>query len=188
VILPLKKLGISGILEFCKEQITFRLMIFRKTTYLFSFLFLSLLLGAQKRKVTIELNYTEPYCGGARPTDEILEEAQKPKPYAGRKMILVSKTGKADTLITDAKGRVSAKLNKGQYALFEPWRYYKSTFSGAPANQFDPACLKAEWEKATVEIKITGKKPNIVFKNELQNYCDWALPCLLEIHAPPMRE
>ncbi|MCU0359650.1 MAG: hypothetical protein MUF75_02855 [Bacteroidia bacterium] len=163
-------------------------MILRKTTLLFVFLMLSLLLGAQKKRVTLELLFTEPYCGGARPSPEILEEAQKQKPFAGRKMILISKTGKVDTLLTDAKGKIVVKLNKGEYTVFEPWRYYKSTFSGAPGNQFDQACLKAEWEKPTLEIKVTRKKASIMFKNELQNYCDWATPCLLEIHAPPMRE
>ncbi len=163
-------------------------MIFTRTTFLSSCLFLSLFLGAQKKTANMELIYHEPYCGGARPTDEILAEAQKPKPYAGRKLILVSKTGKVDTVTTDLNGKLKLKLKKGEYHLFEAWRFYKLTYNGAPVEQFDKTCLIKEWEKATVEISVTRKKTKITFKNELQNYCDWSTPCLLETHMPPLRE
>lgn len=163
-------------------------MIFNKTTYICCLMFLSFLLGAQKKTIQLEFKYYEPYCGGARPTDEILEEAQKAKPYANRKMILVSSNGAVDTFWTDVKGKLKIKVRKGEYKMYEPWRYYKQSFSGAPVEQFDLDCLKKEWSKATVEISVTRKKTNIAFTNDLQNYCDWSLPCLLESQMPPMRE
>jgi len=178
----------SHILFCVKNKLLLNQMIFNKNLLISALLFLSLALDAQKKTVKLELTYYEPYCGGARPTDEILAEAQKPKPYAGQKVILLSKTGKTDTLITDIKGKLTLKLKKGEYSIFEAWRYYKKSFNSAPLDQFDQACLKNEWEKATVEITVGRKKTNIKFKNDLMNYCEWAIPCLLESHAPPMRE
>lgn len=163
-------------------------MILTNRGLLGALLILSFSLFAQKKNVTLELNYYEPYCGGARPTDEILEEAQKPKPYAGRKVILVSKSGKVDTLNTDDKGKVKVKLKKGDYTLMEPWRYYKKSFNGSPLEHFDMDCLRAEWVKTIALISVKGKKTKIKFTNDLYNYCEWSIPCLLETHAPPSRE
>lgn len=153
-----------------------------------TFLFLGFDVLAQKKSVTLELSYYEPYCGGARPNDEILAESQKPKPYAGRKVILISGTGKVDTLTTDAKGKIKVKLKTGEYSLMEPWRYYKRSFNGAPLEHFDKACLKTEWMKTIALLSVGKKKTKISFTNELSNYCEWNIPCLLETHAPPARE
>ncbi len=163
-------------------------MIRIKRTLLLTFLVLSYVLPAQKKAVTLELNYYEPYCGGARPTDEVLAEAQKPKPYAGRKVILIAKSGKVDTLTTDAKGKVKVKLKKGEYSLMEPWRYYKKSFNGAPLEHFDKECLKTEWIKTIALISVGSKKTKISFTSDLYNYCEWNIPCLLEAFVPPARE
>lgn len=163
-------------------------MISTSKVFLVFFLMLSFAVLAQKKSLALELSYYEPYCGGARPTDEILAEAQKPKPYAGRKVILISRSGKADTLTTDAKGKIKVKLKKGEYTLVEPWRYYKRSFNGAPLEQFDKECLKIEWIKTIAVISVGKKKTKVNFTNELTNYCEWSIPCLLETHAPPARE
>lgn len=145
-------------------------------------------LNAQKKSVTLELSYLEPYCGGARPSDEIIAEAQKPKPYAGKKLILLSASGKADTLVTDAKGKLKVKLKRGDYTLVEIWRYYKKSCNGAPLEHFDADCLKVEWAKTIALISVGKKKTKISFTGELTNYCEWNIPCLLEAYAPPVRE
>lgn len=163
-------------------------MISNSKVLLLTFLILGFSALAQKKSVTLELSYYEPYCGGARPSDEILAEAQKPKPYAGKKVVLISSSGKADTLSTDAKGKIKVKLKSGEYTLMEAWRYYKRSFNGAPLEHFDKECLKAEWVKTIALISVGKKKTKISFTNELTNYCEWSIPCLLETHAPPARE
>lgn len=159
-----------------------------KHLFFILFFLAGFVLPAQKKTVRLELSYYEPYCGGARPTDEMMAEAQRPKPFATRKLILLAKSGKVDTVMTDALGKVKLRLKKGDYTLMEPWRYYRASFNGAPIDRFDSECLKNEWTKATVKISVTAKKATVVFTNELHNYCDWAVPCLLESQMPPLRE
>jgi len=160
----------------------------KKYAIFLSLVLFSLLLTAQKRRITLELIYTQPYCGGARPTIEMQEEAEKPRPYANRKMILISSKGKVDTVMTDDNGVLKFKAKRGKYALLEPWRYYKRTFSYAPNEQFDAGCLEKEWKKETCSITVTWKEAAFEFKNELIEFCDWSIPCLKEAHAPPIRE
>lgn len=163
-------------------------MILSGRALLGAFLILGFSFFAQKKNIVLELSYYEPYCGGARPTEEILAEAQKPKPYAGRKVILVAKSGKVDTLTTDARGKVKLKLKRGEYSLMETWRYYKKSFNGTPLEQYDMACLKTEWTKTIALLSVGRKETKINFTNELHNYCEWSSPCLLEAHTPPARE
>jgi hypothetical protein len=141
----------------------------------------------QKRSVRIKLSHYTPYCGGARPTQEIEEDAAKPKPYANRTIVLV-KNAEIDSARTDGKGMLRTKLRSGEYRLMESWRYYHGTPDGSPMENYDRNCLKEEWEKEFATLKIAGSKQVFVRKYEITDFCDRQRPCILESALGPERE
>lgn len=133
---------------------------------------------SQKRNVIVTLTCTYPYCGGARPTEEMMADAQKPKPYAEKLVVVVSKTGKVDSAKTDKSGVLKLKLKAGTYMLCESWRFRKSGPQNEPLSSFDTECLKTEWSK-TITTFTVGKKA-VVVKDvaPIEFQCNWRLPCL----------
>src|SRR5581483_9411013 len=85
---------------------------------------------AQKKTISSKITCIQPYCGGARPTPQMEADAQKPKPYTSKMIIIVSDKGKVDSAKTDASGLLKKKLDQGNYKLYESWRHYKSTPNG----------------------------------------------------------
>jgi hypothetical protein len=115
-------------------------------------------MSCQKKLQQITVQYTQPYCGGARPTPEILADAEKVKPYAGKMLIIVSDKGKTDSAKTDVKGIAKLKLTPGTYKVYEAWRFYKSNPSGEEMSLYDKPCLEEEWKKHAIELTITKSK------------------------------
>lgn len=141
---------------------------------------------SQKKNVTLKITYTEPYCGGARPTKEIEAESKKPKPYAKKTIVILSNAGKADSVKTNSSGTLKLKLKPGTYKLFEAWRYYKASPNGMPLADFDAECLKTEWQKEIILITVAAKTSSCTPKNDIVTFCPWAIPCMLESSRPPM--
>lgn len=130
----------------------------------------------------------QPYCGGARPTPEILKDAETPKPYANKTIVIISTKGKVDSVKTNATGLLSVKLKEGEYKLFEAWRYYKKADGGMMVSDFEAECLKAEWQKEIKMIEVTKTEVKISEKNEIIQVCPWNLPCILDSRKPPAHE
>ena len=42
----------------------------------------------KKKTVLLTVKYTQPYCGGARPTPEMVKAASEPKVYANKILVL----------------------------------------------------------------------------------------------------
>ena len=79
----------------------------------------------QKKTVLVSLSYYQPYCGGARPSRDMQEEATKPKPYANKMVIVISAAGKVDSVKSNTNGVIKLRLKRGTYKIYETWRYYK---------------------------------------------------------------
>jgi len=141
----------------------------------------------QKTAVSLQVTYTEQYCGGARPSEELQENAEKNKPYANRTLVFVSQTGKIDSSRTDAQGNLGIKLKKGSYSIFEAWRFNLFTPEDLPIESFDRECLKQEWTQPYGSLLLDKK--TMVFKklNPIIKYCSWRAPCLLQQEIPPGR-
>src|SRR5687768_11984069 len=68
---------------------------------------------------------TSSYCGGARPSEEILEEYNKPKPYIGK--VLHVREGKDNVsggkvvlrIVTNDSGYFSGSLPPGSYCIVQ---------------------------------------------------------------------
>jgi hypothetical protein len=135
---------------------------------------------SQKKMQKIKISYVQPYCGGARPSPEILAEAEKIRPYVNKTIILISATGKVDSAKTDTAGYIHKKLATGKYKLYEPWRYYKKTQSGDKVTDFDKECLKKEWTRPFMEVTVTKNSLTQKSDSPIILYCSWDAPCLLE--------
>lgn len=143
---------------------------------------------SQKMAVTGQINFKQSYCGGARPSAEILAQATKSKPYADKMVMIVSQKGKVDSVKTDANGTFKTTLKAGTYRVFEAWRYYKKATGGMLVGDFDAECLKKEWKKEIKEIIVTKKETKVLDKNEIVEVCPWDLPCIIDSHKPPRPE
>lgn len=140
-------------------------------------------LFAQSKKVRIKLEQYIPYCGGARPTPEILKSAETPVPYANKKLIIISPKGKIDTVITDSSGNICKRLPYGTYKFFVPWKFYKMIPPNTPENNLQMDCLKEEWTKEDLKI-IVSKKATTVENNLEYPMCPYKFPCLINKHSP----
>ncbi len=135
----------------------------------------------------IQLNYTESYCGGARPTDEILAEMAQPKPMIGERLYL--RKGSVNNIneplvaseITDQSGRAIFHLMPGQYCVLraskidnaqtEKWKneLLKGNELYAP---IDIECLE-KW-LATPELVIeVGESGPLSFELLINKPCPW---------------
>lgn len=157
-----------------------------KTTSVLLLLLSSFFCLSQKRSICLAITYIEPYCGGARPTKEMEEEAKKAKPYIKKSIIVVSESGKIDSAKTDALGLLNLRLRPGKYKLFEAWRYYRQPPSGFSMKDLDKDCLTLEWQKEVFSLSFGRKNMGSHPKNQIVIYCPWATPCLLESARPPL--
>lgn len=148
---------------------------------------LPLFVAAQKITVKIEIKHHKAYCGGMRPSEEMEAELSKLKPLANTKFIIVRNKKIVKTLTTDSEGVLSCRLKKGDYKIYEAWRYNLETPNNLDPSSFDKNCLITEWEKVYGNLHV--EKRNTAFFENYAIYlpCDWQLPCLTtEIPIPPM--
>ena len=138
---------------------------------------------SQTRKVKLKLVQVMPYCGGAKPTEEMKKASELPVAYANKKLIYISDKQKVDTILTDVKGYINAKLPYGTYSMYEPWKYYKTIPKGMQESNLQMDCLKEEWLKEDLKITVTKKAAQVV--NHLKYpKCAHQFPCLINKHLP----
>lgn len=148
----------------------------------------ALISNAQQKSVSTQINFKQPYCGGARPSAEMLADAEKSIPYSNKTIIIISNKGRVDSVKTNSNGLFSANLAFGTYKVYEAWRYYKKSAGGMAVSDFNPKCLKKEWKKEILQIIVTEKDTKIIEKNNIVVVCPWNLPCILETKKTPMPE
>ncbi len=160
------------------------------------FLTLNLFAGVYLSQTTFsfEITYTQSYCGGVEPTQEMLNEANTPKPYSNYTLFFKNKKGKIDSATTNDKGLIFIKLKKGNYQMFEGWKLKNSSPNNDPIKNFDVECLKNYWGKPISQFKICKRKiiatkdnPNPQ-KIQFNLLCDYAQPCINSKFLPPVRE
>ncbi len=145
--------------------------------------------GCAQTKVSFKFTFTMPYCGGAKPTPEILAQSEKPQLLTSQKIYFINaKTNKLDSVTTNQMGEVSKVLKSGTYLLIEPWRLLKQTPDGDISSKYDENCLKTEWTKSLYTLIVTRKTTKLQTIN-INYVCPHNFPCLLDIHKPSkMRE
>ncbi|HET6990629.1 MAG TPA: hypothetical protein VFJ43_04860, partial [Bacteroidia bacterium] len=77
--------------------------------------------------------YNLPYCGGARPTQEILDELAQMKPLTKSTLKLKNKSGEY-FITTDSKGKFSIAIPPGKYDVYLTKKTDKNIYDVSPAN------------------------------------------------------
>lgn len=76
---------------------------------------------APARMVTITGLFSEEYCGGAPPSDEMVEEMEREKPFANQTLHIYTLglgEGEYFKLKTDDNGQVKKRLKPGRYLVY----------------------------------------------------------------------
>lgn len=160
-----------------------------KLTLLVSALFIGsiTLLKTKKQKVAISITKTFPYCGGANPPQEIIDESQKMRiPFkenfyvikgavnlSGRKIIA--------TLTFDSTGKKSIYLTPGTYSIIDDFGFKQLKVN---AEQFDVSCMEQKWKKPIYVFEVK-KGENLMVSQNISELCPHQLPCSKTKRALP---
>lgn len=161
-----------------------------KTVRILILIFASYITIAQtKQKYTVsgKVRHSFAYCGGAAPSEEMMAEFTKQKPYAGKTFyIRKGKTNnvKAKVILSfkaDTAGNFSFQLPPGIYSIIqEPQvkklniKFYKKQHITA-----DESCLKTWWEKPYYILEVKDKNINgLDFKFHHPCFISDDIPCL----------
>ena len=142
--------------------------------------------------VTIEATTTQAYCGGAQPTEEILDELNTPVPAPNvsiylRKGTINDINKPVDyKLSTNDSGRVETQLPAGTYSVvFENKKnqagyddliekYGKET---TKQTAIDTTCLKKHFSQPNGILEVAEKGTNKLIVNRRKR-CQWTkIPC-----------
>ena len=125
-----------------------------------------------KRKIVIHglVTETSSYCGGAQPSEELLEELRKPLAKANK--LIYIKRGSANnenakvmyTATTDEDGKFAISLPVGYtYCFVEEWKSKPFTI---PKNtefvKWDVDCLKARYKEGDYVLQVKKKNNSLV--------------------------
>jgi hypothetical protein len=141
--------------------------------------------------VEITVTQTASYCGGARPSEEILQELNSPIPSANTKVFIgrgVENAGHGVILetVTDVDGKVRVELPSGDYYLvFETKTIENKTkLLGAYREEtayysaMDVDCLENWFKQPDFVFSVEKNKSKSVVVNK-HIPCSWsAIPCV----------
>ena len=146
------------------------------------------------KNVTIQVWETSQYCGGARPTDEMLNAIQTPKPLAGQ-LCFIRKNETNSTSSTpiasatsDANGKINVTLASGTYCVVFPnkvdsaaYKMYLTKFGEATSNYsaIDKKCLDKWFQTPEHVFSISDPKQPFQTEFTIHRSCSWnTIPCV----------
>lgn len=141
-------------------------------------------LAQSKKRIEIMIEESISYCGGAAPTEEVLEPFKKRKPYAFKTVYVYKGDKCVDSLITDSAGWIKRKIKKGKYKIYLPYKHFKTVPYGIVA-EYDMVCLQKEWSVPDGTLDVSWKGMVFVNKRIGHTFCPWQYNCLKERHIPP---
>ncbi len=108
--------------------------------------------------VQLKVLYTSNYCGGARPSEEMIAEKATPKLLTSSTLKFKNHfSGTEYFLTTDASGIVSTKMEEGKYDVF-----LTKDISSGLSTGFDPKCsLWLNQVLCQVKIKPDSRTPDV---------------------------
>jgi len=136
--------------------------------------------------VVINIQRHFPYCGGAAPTNDMLNRYS---PEVGDFILIDNSTQQHKTVRTDDTGNLRLKLSPGSYTIRE--KYKDTTFEAFYAIQngatnqmytinLDKDCYKKWWKSNLLDFSVNDSTLNEKFKITLRNSCFTGNnPCLI---------
>lgn len=126
-----------------------------------------------------KVSYTAQYCGGAAPSQEMLDEMAKEKPYANS-VLCVKTLSETDLkskpvitkVTTDENGNFSVVLDKGKYALVTEDK--TQDFSKGIMAKFGNSSNCISWQNTPDMTFTIAKKSKIVTNLRFDRQCN---PC-----------
>jgi hypothetical protein len=126
--------------------------------------------GGKGFAISGHITQTHAYCGGARPSEEMLKSYTTPKPFPGKKLYIRSGTENSlkkkvlREVIADSAGHFSLRLPPGTYCIIQeeqvkkldPEHFRQKANKNLKLNE---ECLKQWWDKCfmTFEVKDADK-------------------------------
>lgn len=146
--------------------------------------------SAKKISISGSVTGTRQYCGGARPSDEILTQVATPRPISNKKIYI--KQGEVNSfdskvllvLTTDSKGNFRAKLRPGKYLIVDSTKkdtsYYNAIlktykFQGNAYQAVDTACLRKWYLKPECIFNVGNSDQKNISVNFFKGCED--IPC-----------
>ena len=138
--------------------------------------------------VSGKVTHTSAYCGGAAPTEEMMNEYRKDKPYAGK--IFYVRKGNTNTLKAkiilsfkaDADGKFSFQLPPGIYSIIQEPQVKEmnmKNYNKKGSLQADASCLKNWWLKPYYILEIKDKDvTGLHFKFHHPCFVSDDIPCI----------
>lgn len=133
----------------------------------------------QTGKTIIIITKTTPYCGGANPPEQILEEARKEKIPYGEKFYIIKGNKNTpnrklvDSLTFDSSGKCLKALNAGCYSVINEFGFKKLA---ADASEYDIECLTQIWNTPLFTFKVVKGKAE-TFSFNIAEPCPYNKPC-----------
>jgi len=124
----------------------------------------------EQHNVEVQITQTFPYCGGAAPTEEMMNQSRP----ANGNYILVNKTSKQkSTVVADSTGTIYLNLENGEYSLRQTYKdmtfeefYAKNSGKGNSFISRDVDCYRKWWENNLLDFTIndtTEVKTKVTF-------------------------
>ena len=138
--------------------------------------------------VSGKVTQSSAYCGGMRPSEEMLNELTKSKPYAGK--IFYVKKGKSNDakqkilmkIVLDSSGHFSFHLPPGNYVLLLAEQLKPIDFkalSKLTNITYDKTCVQQWWQKAYLNLEIKDKNiEDLQFHFQHPCFISGDMPCL----------
>ncbi len=153
-----------------------------------------------KKKVALfnisgKVTQTSTYCGGAEPSEEILAEYSKEKPYAGKTFYI--RKGNINALNSkiilsfkaDENGKFSFQLPPGIYSIIQEAQVKEikaEDYNKKESLQTDVSCLKNWWFKPYYVLEIKDKDiSGLHFKFHHPCFVSGDIPCIQYIGPMP---
>jgi hypothetical protein len=153
---------------------------------LYLFIVSNIAAKAQLQSIAVNVQVIQPYCGGARPTPEMEENARIPHAYEGKKFYIrkgkinTCKAKIIDSFTTDAQGNFIIKLPKGNYSIIvaEQKNELNIALYNTKYQKADIACLQKWWSTPyyNLVVKTVNKPLDFLFYNKC--YIQSDAPCL----------
>ncbi len=127
---------------------------------------------------------TKANCAGAAETEGAKLYNETNIAFANQTIYLYKKNKCVDSIVTDKEGKFSKKLNHGKYAMFLPYKHYKTIPFGS-TNDFKMECMEKEWLIPDAILKVSWKGTHRINYRIAIQFCEWQYNCLKNIRIPP---